>query len=89
MSDHTDGATFIVHRLHRLTENETDYQLTLDDLADEIIRREARLAETFEPRARADLADEIANRVDQLGPLLARLDATRQEIALAESLLAL
>jgi hypothetical protein len=83
-----DDVTFIARRLHLLRENEIDLQLTLDDLADEVLRREARLAETFDTSKRGDLADQIASRVDQLGPLLARLDGTRAEIVLAESLAA-
>jgi hypothetical protein len=83
----SDDVTFIARRIDRLCENETDHQLALRDLADEIERREARLVE--EPYALDDLAEEIEIRAAQLGPLLSHLRAIRREIALAESLAAM
>ena len=87
--DRADYVTFIARHLDLWRENETDLQNTLTDLANEIVTREERLAETVDTLERADLADEIASRVDQLGPLLARLDGTRRDIHIAEQLAAL
>ena len=89
MSNFADDLTFIARRLDLWRENEIDLHVALTDLANEIVTREERLAETVDILERADLADEIASRVDQLGPLLARLDGTRRDIAIAEQLAAL
>jgi len=89
VSNFADDLTFIARRLDLWRENEIDLHVALTDLANEIVTREERLAETVDILERADLADEIASRVDQLGPLLARLDGTRRDIAIAEQLAAL